>query len=322
VTAAAARLPVVVGVGPGGPGGDALDWAAAEAAVRGVPLRVVHAVPTQLRIDPWGVLPPSEGSPAGPAERARWLAAAVGRARSVAPDVPVTGRVLLGSPARLLVQHSRAAGLVVLGGRDRNDPGGRPADVLRPRLAARARRPVVVVRTRPRVPLPARPRVVVGVDGARSCVAALGFAFEAAAQRGIALTAVHAWGPDLPADLEGVCASSAVVEAGARETLDRVLDRWLHRYPGVPVARRVVQGDPASVLLAASAGAALVVTGCRGRGPVRSRVLGSVSRTVAEYARGPVAVVGSDCPVQGAAPQDAATDRGVTPRSVSRRRRA
>jgi nucleotide-binding universal stress UspA family protein len=94
-----------------------------------------------------------------------------------------------------------------------------------------------------------------------------------------------------------------VVEAEARETLERVLDRWRHRFPDVPVQGRVVHGDPAAALIAAAQGAALVVTGCRGRGPARSRVLGSVSRQVAERAPGPVAVVGGDCAVSAPPPE-------------------
>jgi nucleotide-binding universal stress UspA family protein len=306
MTCGGVLAPVVVAVGTGSPDNDAVEWGAAEAAAQGARLRLVHVVPLSLAVDPYGLAPPVNGAPEAGAVAARSVEVALDRARAVAPDVPVSGHLLTGTPSRLLVQQSSGAGLIVLGGRAPGGSRGGPADVLRVRVAARAHCPVVVVRARPQVPAaPSQPRVVVGVDAARSCVAALGFAFHAAAQRGIPLTAVHAWAQDSPADLEGVCGSPAVVEAGAREVLDRVLDRWWHRFPDVPVQLRVVSGDPATALLAAAQGAALVVTGCRGRGPVRSRLLGSVSREVAQHATSPVAVVGGHC----AAPTTVAEDR-------------
>ncbi|MGY1821749.1 universal stress protein [Geodermatophilus sp. SYSU D00079] len=296
MTAGGGRRPVVVAVGAGAPDSDALAWGAAEAAARGAPLHLTHVLPSRLAIDPYGVLPAVE-DPGTAAEVATSLVeAALDRARSVAPDVPLTGSVVPGTPARVLVQQSREAGLLVLGGRPAGSAGGWPAGGLGPRVAARASCPVVVVRARPRVRTPpSRPRVVVGVDATRSCAAALDLAFRAAAQRGLPVAAVHAWGPDAPADLEGASGSPAAIEAEAREVLDRVLDRCCSRFPEVPVERLVRCGLPAAVLVAESLGAALVVVGCRGRGPLRSALLGSTSRTVARRAAGPVAVVGAGC---------------------------
>ena len=51
------------------------------------------------------------------------------------------------------------------------------------------------------------------------------------------------------------------------------------------------RGDPTSQLVEASRNASLVVVGSRGRGSLRSTLLGSVSRAVAEKALCPVAVV-------------------------------
>jgi nucleotide-binding universal stress UspA family protein len=315
MTADGVPAPVVVAIGGDGssgsdapgsaaPGSEALDWGAAEAAARGAPLRVVHAVPAQLWTDPCGLMAAGSLRSATLAA-SRSVEAALARARRVAPEVPSSGHVLPGTPARVLVQHSREAALLVLGGRRRSSADGR-ADVLRARVTARSDCPVVVVRARPvGAGASGPPRVVVGVDSARSCIPALGFAFQAAAQRGIPLTAVHTWSRDTPADLEGACAAPAVTEAEARDTLDRVLDRWWHTFPDVPVQRRVSCSEPAGTLLAAARGAALVVVGSRGRGPVRSRLFGSVSWTVAQHSVSPVAVVGSDCPLPAAAvPQE------------------
>jgi nucleotide-binding universal stress UspA family protein len=53
----------------------------------------------------------------------------------------------------------------------------------------------------------------------------------------------------------------------------------------------VAAGSPAGVLVDASDGAALLVVGSRGRGPVRSTVLGSVALHCVTHARCPVVVV-------------------------------
>jgi nucleotide-binding universal stress UspA family protein len=61
--------------------------------------------------------------------------------------------------------------------------------------------------------------------------------------------------------------------------------------PEDAVRTGVVRRNPAPALLAASAHAALVVTGSRGHGALGSALLGSVSTTVAEHAACPVVIV-------------------------------
>lgn len=210
------RAPVVVAVGHGIARSDALDWAAAEAAARGSPLRVVHAFPCRLAIDPYGLLPAIDGPPTAPAVAEELVRAALEQARSVAPDVELSGSVCAGAPVRVLLEQSRHAALLVLGGRGVDTRKGPRPGVTFARMAARARCPVVLIRSRLRVRSgPSRPRVVVGVDAARSRIPAVGFAFQAAAQRGIPLAAVHAWVRDAPADLEAVCGSTSESEAAA-----------------------------------------------------------------------------------------------------------
>jgi Universal stress protein family len=55
------RAAVVVGVDDAGSAGDAVDWAAAEAATRGCRLRIVHAFHPLLPADPYGVGSPIDG---------------------------------------------------------------------------------------------------------------------------------------------------------------------------------------------------------------------------------------------------------------------
>ena len=60
--------------------------------------------------------------------------------------------------------------------------------------------------------------------------------------------------------------------------------------PDVDVRTALVEADPREALVDASRTANLVVLGSRGRGPLKSTMLGSVSASVAAHARGPVVV--------------------------------
>ncbi|MGR7028114.1 universal stress protein [Geodermatophilus sp. URMC 62] len=293
--------PVVVGVAATGVSMPAVEWAAAEAAGQGRPLRIVHAFCAPLVLDPLGVIPAADSLPAQQAAAGRLVRAALARVRSIAPGVEVSAGIVRGSPRRVLLRESRDAALLVLGSRwpgCRWQGGRRPglAHLLHGSLAARvtagAGCPVAVVRP----PAPAAadvvpPGVVVGVDGLRHSDAAVGFAFRAAARRRTAVTAVHAWTADCPADLEAVIAPLVTTEAAAHALVDDAVGRWRELYPDVPVGTEVVRRDPAAALIARSAGAALVVVGSRGRRAGLGAVFGSVSRAVVVGAAGPVAVV-------------------------------
>ncbi|RBY94888.1 universal stress protein [Blastococcus sp. TBT05-19] len=289
--------PVVVGVTAwSDAAGRAVEWAAAEAATQRCPLHVVHALRPSRGLDLAGLFPGFVEPPAPQVAGARALESAVARARSVHPALEVTAHLQPGNPGQVLLRHSRDARLLVLGHRS-NGPSGagqrRLPGSLAVRLTASARCPVAVVRAGSGAlpPCPGNPHVVVGVDGARRSDAAVGFAFRAARQRGLGVTAVHAWTPDRPADLEAVTAPLITTEVGAHDLLHRSLARWRTEYPDVAVVPEVVRGDPTSALVESSVGAALVVVGTRGRGPARGAVFGSVSRAVVEGVAGAVAVV-------------------------------
>lgn len=77
---------------------------------------------------------------------------------------------------------------------------------------------------------------------------------------------------------------------------ERVLDATIAAALGgehddVRVVRDVIEGGAPEVLVAASAGADLLVLGCRGRGPLSEAVLGSVGRHCARHAPCPVVIV-------------------------------
>jgi nucleotide-binding universal stress UspA family protein len=289
------RMPthVVVGVDDHGSAHDALDWATAEAAARGCPLRLVHAFQPPLPADPYGAVPATGGIPMAWAEADEVLAQAMARARSVAPDIHVTTRLRQASAARALLDEARDARLLVLGRRSRRGLRGLLSRSVTGQIAARSGCPVVVIRTSRGLDASSSllPRVVVGVDAAESCTPAVGYAFQAARQRGVPLIAVHAWSPDPPADLEAVAAPASLAEARAGDALERALDRWQSEFPGVSAHAALVRGDPARALIGQSRGAALLVVGTRRRGQVMRTVRGSVSLTVLRHAQSPVAII-------------------------------
>ncbi|WP_017594138.1 universal stress protein [Nocardiopsis potens] len=136
--------------------------------------------------------------------------------------------------------------------------------------------------------------VVVGVDGSRTARRALGWAAEAAADRGTGLLVLHAVSMPLvsvpfgrpirlpPTPEVADRASSLLADAAAEAEAAR---------PRTPVRTRVSASDPAPALIKASEEAGLVVVGSRGLGGAGSLFLGSVSIRVAAHARCPVVVV-------------------------------
>lgn len=294
--------PVVVAIDAAGSAGDAVDWASAEAATRGCPLRVVHAFHPPLPADPYGVTPQVDSLFTARMRAESVLREAAARARSVASDLEVSARLLLGTPARALHDETAGARLLVLGNRGLCGLRGLLARSVSVRVAAHACCPVVVIRPPQGEGDPgwSPPRVVVGVDATASCTPAVGFAFQAARQRGIPLTAVHAWTPDPPADLEAISGPPAMAEALAGKTLERALDRWRSEFADVPLGTTLVRGDPAHALVTESRGAALLVVGSRGRGHVRGTVLGSVSQSVLHHGRSPLAIIRHDGALTGA----------------------
>ncbi|MGY1631973.1 universal stress protein [Geodermatophilus sp. SYSU D01186] len=141
------------------------------------------------------------------------------------------------------------------------------------------------------------PRVVVGVDGSTGARAALRFALEDAARRGVPVEAVTAYRPpEVWMDFYGVEDQDADrARAVAVERAEAFVAEVLRDVPQpVPEVRvRAVMGVAAEGLIRESAGADLLVVGSRGHGGFSSMLLGSVSMQCALHAACPVTVVHS-----------------------------
>lgn len=282
---ATSAAPVVVGVDGSDTALDAIEWAAAEAAARGRPLRVVHSYARAAPVDPPG--DPAVGDHRHAAEEV--LDEAVARARAVAPDLSVARLLVAGPAVRVLVDQTRDATLVVLGRSRSGRMRGLLGRSTGARVAAHADCPVAVVGPFEVVaPGPSAARVVVGIDGSTRSDEAVGYAFEAAGRRGTGLTAVHAWALHGPADLDGDADDRVANHDAQRRVLDDAVRTWSRRFPHVSVQAKLVRDHPGRALVAESAGAALTVLGCGGRGSA----LGPVGRMVLRHIHSPVAVLG------------------------------
>jgi nucleotide-binding universal stress UspA family protein len=139
-------------------------------------------------------------------------------------------------------------------------------------------------------------RIVLAIDGSPSSIQARDLVASLPWPDGTAFTLTSAY--DLPAAwfAEGAMAGDWLADAEEdlrRQSQDELtsLAAPLVR-AGWTVDRRVVPGRPASVILetADEVDADLIVLGSRGRGPITSMILGSVSAEVADQARASVLI--------------------------------
>jgi nucleotide-binding universal stress UspA family protein len=133
--------------------------------------------------------------------------------------------------------------------------------------------------------------VVVGIDDSSISEAALAFAFDAAAARGVGLVVVHAWSPTAIDDALAPVMDWDAATAEEDALLAERLAGWERKHPEVAVRRTVVRNGAVRSLVAASREAQLVVVGSRGRGNATGLLLGSVSHGVLHASHCPVAIV-------------------------------
>jgi nucleotide-binding universal stress UspA family protein len=136
--------------------------------------------------------------------------------------------------------------------------------------------------------------IVVGIDGSPGGDAALRFAVEEAAIRGLALRIVCAWEPTAGQWVGEafVATADSVVEAEAHaEEVLRLALEQVASGAAIEATAVAIEGHPSTVLVEQARGASLLVVGSRGRGATASLLLGSVSAGVVRHAPCPVVVV-------------------------------
>ncbi|MEU0343692.1 universal stress protein [Streptomyces bobili] len=296
------NLPVVVGLDGRRESLVTAEWAAREALLRGVPLRLVH-VP-RLSSPPYaalaGVVVPTD--PQRPEHELDLVRASLSRRH---PGLDVTAEQIPGDTVTILLAAAADAGLLVLGSRGLGRTAGFLLGSVSRLVAARAQRPVVLVRSfaqegqdanRGAAPETSDGDVVVGVDLAGPDDAVLAFAFDAASRRGAGLRVVHGCGQESEGisatELTGVNGGGPAV-APERPPAD-LLRPWQDKFPDVSVTEQAVVGQAGSHLVDASRTAALLVVGRAARHAPVGAQIGPVTEAALHYAESPVAVIPHD----------------------------
>ncbi len=273
------RAPVVVGVDGSEDSLDAVEWAAAAARRRGVPLRVVAAPAPLPRLYATGSSPATAGE-ALRGLAARTLDAAIRRAEAACAGLAVETGLLTGAAPMAVTAAGDGAVMLVLGARGTGGFSAMRLGAVSRYAAGHARCPVVVLRDAPMRRTRGRGEIVVGIGDPDDGDDALVFALDEAASGDAEVVAVHAWsGAERPAAAEQQLAEQRLAEA---------LGLWRDKYAGVLVRHEVVHGHPAAVLARCSARTDLVVLG---RNPDPD--IASIQHAVLDHARGPVAIVPS-----------------------------
>ncbi|MCX5257155.1 universal stress protein [Streptomyces canus] len=280
-------LPVVVGVDGSESGLRAVDWAADEAALRGLPLRLVYA----------SLWERYEGEalaedPDKPSEqvRAEDIVAAAARRRA---DVKISTAVLPEEPEYTLVHESREAALLVTGTRGRGGLAEALLGSVSLTVAGHAHCPMIVVRgDQDDGARPGRHgRVVVGVGDTPAAPATMRFAFEEARRRGAVLEAVRAWRCPAHKTTDHPLLAGEPARLHEQHAVD-ALDAALKEAPDDVVVRRLtVEGHARTVLVGASRDADLLILGARRRPRHFGLQLGRVAHGVLHHSDCPVAVV-------------------------------
>lgn len=274
----------------------AARWAAAEAVLVHRPLHLLAAFD-------WAAVAASVYEPFVAAtyrDRAfddlhRLLAAEADGLRELHPGLDVTTSMQTGAPETVLVQASLDADLIVVGARGISRVAELALGSVSHAVSTHSHCPSIVVPGESTAS-PGIGRVVVGVDGSQASLSALCFAIGHARTHNLPVTAIRAWQADwMTRAMVGEDIETFSIPAKKRERRELREDvRLVYTADDVDLVEHVVYGHPTRALLDASRDASLLVVGTRGRGPLRSMLLGSVCQSILRSSRVPVAAVAAD----------------------------
>lgn len=138
------------------------------------------------------------------------------------------------------------------------------------------------------------PRIVAGVDGSPSSIAALRWAVRQAELTGGTVDAVIAWQFPIAAGGLGWAPTSGLDDTDYAELAAKTLSAAIADVsppPDVRIRQVVVEGNAGQVLLDAAANADLLVVGNRGHGGFTDALIGSISIRCLHHATCPVVIV-------------------------------
>jgi nucleotide-binding universal stress UspA family protein len=137
-------------------------------------------------------------------------------------------------------------------------------------------------------------RIVVGIDGSPAAADALEWAVGQARLTGAEVDAVYAWDPSPIVAAGSPQADWRPLRHAAERRAAKFVRGVVGRAEAVQVTPKMMIGRPAEVLVAASAGADLLVVGSRGVAGLEGIEVGSVSHHCVAYAECPVVIVPRD----------------------------
>ena len=146
--------------------------------------------------------------------------------------------------------------------------------------------------------------VLVPLDGSVHAAAAFERAIEIAKRSRAWVTLLHVIEP-LRLPPVGAAYVVGMLSQESEAQAEALLERAAAQVPeGIPVCTIIRRGHAAEEIVRRIDGAEhdLVVMGSRGRGPLRSLLLGSVSRAVLHRSPAPVIVVHADAPARASGP--------------------
>ncbi|TJZ58973.1 universal stress protein [Streptomyces piniterrae] len=286
------ELPLVVGVDGSDSAYRALAWALDEAALHGLPLRLVYA----SRWERYEGMVPAQ-SMTRPTEQLladNIVGSAAEYVHQRNPDVHVSVQVLAEDTVTALLREGRYASALILGSKGRGEFADLLLGSVSLSVAARAECPVAVVRGDKAALSGSHDRVLLGVGDPEKGTQPVQYALREAEARGCALDAVRAWRCPAHETTDHPLLAGAPElyhEERASALLDKALGAVAGDHPMVHIRRATVEGPPHKVLVRRSAAADLLVVGAQRRHGHFGLQLGRVGHVALHHAECPVVVV-------------------------------